>query len=144
MKISELVSEQTIGTTGSTTGTPGQVGQVSQTSAPSTGNAPTAANKATTDPNMIQLGKILNQAGIKDPAAATKAAAALQKTIKTPNNPNLSDEEKKLLAPITADLITDPATSTAIKAIAKQRPAPIGQQPTTPPPMGATPPPTIK
>ena len=86
----------------------------------------------------------LNQAGIKDPAAATKAAAALQKTIKTPNNPNLSDEEKKLLAPITADLITDPATSTAIKAIAKQRPAPIGQQPTTPPPMGTTSPATGK
>jgi hypothetical protein len=61
MKISELVSEQTIGTTGSTTGTPGQVGQVSQT-APTT----SATATPTTDPNVQKLAAMLTQNKIID------------------------------------------------------------------------------
>ena len=126
MKISELISEQTIGTTGA----PGQVGTVGQTPTASA-NTSTAA---TTDPNMIQLGQILGQAGIKDPAAAGDAASALQ-TIQQDPTPTLTDRQKAVLGPITATLMKSPATATAIKAIAKQRPAT---------PMGSTPPPTIK
>lgn len=139
MRIYELISEQTIGTTGSTTGSttgaPGQVGTVSQTPATATtSTSATTKPAATTDPNMIQLGKILGQAGIKDPAAAGDAASALQ-TIQQDPTPTLTDRQKAVLGPITATLMKSPATATAIKAIAKQRPAT---------PMGSTPPPTIK
>ena len=61
MKISELVSEQTIGTTGSTTSTPSQVTPVSQT--PATTSATT---KSVTDPNVQKLAATLKQNKIID------------------------------------------------------------------------------
>jgi hypothetical protein len=61
MKISELVSEQTIGTTGSTTSTPSQVTPVSQT--PATTSATT---KPVTDPNVQKLAATLKQNKIID------------------------------------------------------------------------------
>jgi hypothetical protein len=61
MKISELVSEQTIGTTGSTTSTPSQVTPVSQT--PATTSATT---NPVTDPNVQKLAATLKQNKIID------------------------------------------------------------------------------
>ena len=61
MKISELISEQTIGTTGSTAGLPSQVTPVSQT-APTT----SATATPTTDPNVQKLAATLKQNKIID------------------------------------------------------------------------------
>lgn len=124
MKIIELLREEgTVGAVGSTTGIAQPVGAVSQTSAP----GGTTQNNKKPDPNQQQLAKILTQQGKTKPEDLTAASTALQKTMQNPNNPNLTDQEKKLLGSLMGSTLQNPATVTAIKAVAQQKPVPIGQ-----------------
>ena len=135
MKISELISEQTIGTTGSTTGTPGQVGQISQTP------ATTATTTPTTDPNVQKLAATLKQNKIIDNEKEINDFIGAYQA--STSGKTLNPQQQSSMAGLASALLKNKNLGTnldlQLKTMSAQKP---GQ--TTPPPMGATPPPTIK
>ena len=124
MRISELVSEQTIGTTGSTSGTPAQVNPISQTpgrtDAP--GTDPTQNQKP--DPNIQKLAATLKQNKVIDNEKEINdflGAYQAQTTGK-----NLSDIQQATMAKLANALMKNRNLSTnldlQIKASGAQKP----------------------
>lgn len=132
MRILEILSEQTIGTTGSTTGQPGQVQQVSQppgASTSPTGN-PANATQQKPDPMVQQLTALLKQNKVVDNEKdVNNFLSAAQATL---NKKTLNPDQQELMGKLAGPMMTDPKLIDKIKLLMPKKPGTTDQQQTPP------------
>jgi hypothetical protein len=117
MKISELIIEQTIGTTGSTSSEPTQVQPVSQTS---------SQGQTKSDPQVQQLAALLKQNKVIDNDAQmnTFIGAYTASNEKKTLNP----DQQEILGKLAGPLMNNPSLASKIKLLATQKPGMQNQQ----------------
>jgi hypothetical protein len=129
MRILEIISEQTIGTSGSTTGQPGQVQQVSQP--PGTAGKPADPSQQKPDPMVQQLTALLKQNKVVDNEKDINGfLGAAQATL---DKKALNPDQQELMGKLAGPMMTDPKLIDKIKLLMPKKPGSTGQQMQAPP-----------